>query len=285
MFKDLFRNRLFIGVCILVVCAVVSVYLLTRQTEKAPIKIDDSVEVEKPTAKSPPVGDTSQGGHWHGDEWHAGPHGADETVQPEEPKTHVAWKPPPGAVTKPNFPTVDPNADPVEEAYKRLEYIKNNPYAWGGVHSERATELIAQLMPPPVLIDHDHGDEVSALMYELAQQGDPRAAEVFAGLLSPTYEGYTGGGDALVAIGPPSVPYILPYLEREDTMGSDWIVVKGGVFDSLSHIGVRYRSDLGGIVDHLIIPKFQEIAADENNEHYHKVSVISAREALSRLVQ
>ena len=33
-------------------------------------------------------------------------------------------------------------------------------------------------MPPPVLIDEGHGEEVYALMEELIAQGDPRAAEV-----------------------------------------------------------------------------------------------------------
>ncbi len=279
MLNNLLSKRIFIGILVLLICGVVSVYFLRTDLSEEPIKIYTPVEpMPKPKAETP-VRETEQDGHFHADgTWHEGAH--DAHAPPAVPGTA-----PPGVATTPDFPPVDPKEDPVEAAYKRLEYIKNNPYAWGGVHSERATELIAQLMPPPVLIDHDHGDEVSALMYELTQQGDPRAAEVFAGLLSPTYEGYTGGGDALVAIGPPSVPYILPYLEREDTMGSDWIVVKGGVFDSLSRIGVRYRGDLSGIVDHLIIPKFQEIAADENNERYHKVSVISAREALSRLVQ
>ena len=266
----------------------VGLYYLKTRPPKNPIVIYKAtpVEVEKPTAeaptpKPPPPGESAESGHWHGDEWHPGPHEAHET--PAVPK--VQNTAPPGAVTTPDFPAVDPNDDPVEAAYKRLEYIKNNPYAWGGVHSERATELIAQLMPPPEAIDHGQGEEVLAEMYELTQQGDPRAAEVFAGLLSPTYEGFTADSDVLVEIGPPAVPYILPYLEREDTMGSDWIVVKGGVFDSLSRIGERYRDDLGGILDHIIIPKFEVIAADENNERYHKVSVISAREALSRLGQ
>ena len=256
------------------------IYYLATQPEKAPIVIIKPVEVKKLVEpKPPPPGESAESGHSHGDEGHSGPQEAHETPAVSEGQN----TPPPGAATQPDFPLVDPNEDPVEAAYKRLEYIKNNPYAWGGVHSARATELIAQLMPPPEAIDHGQAEEVLAKMYELTEQGDPRAAEVFAGLLSPTYEGFTADSDVLVEIGPPAVPYILPYLEREDTMGSDWIVVKGGVFDSLSRIGERYRADLGGILAHIIIPKFEVIAADENNERYHKVSVISAREALSRL--
>ena len=251
------------SVFIVAISAVGLYYLLQMQQPKAPIVISKPVEVEPPKETAPP-------------EWHADPH---ETHDPPAVSAGQSYIPE-GADVSPNFPPVDPNEDPVEAAYKRLEYIKNNPYAWGGVHSERATELIAVLMPPPVLIDHDHGEEVSALMHELAQQNDPRAAEVFAGLLSPTYEGYMGGDDALVEIGPPSVPYILPYLEIDVAEGG---YIRLAVFDILGRLGEQHRSDLGGIVDHLIIPKLEVIAADENNERYDNAEVIFARKALARL--
>ena len=190
---------------------------------------------------------------------------------------------PEGAVLKPDFPKVDPTDDPVKAAYKRLEYIKNNPYAWGGVYSPRATELIAELIPARYATDHNDGDEMDLLIYELCQQRDPRAAEALIAIMC---DGGAMGQimfDTLEVIGPPAVPYILPYLEREETYGSDWIVINLPVFDSLSRIGVRYRDDLGGILDHIIIPKFKEIAADEDNERYGRSTVIDAREALDRL--
>ena len=205
------------------------------------------------------------------------------TELPVEPKEQYAA--PEGAVLKPDFPETDPKEDPVKAAYKRLEYIKNNPYAWGGVHSERATELIDQLMTeagPIRLIDHNHGEEVSVMIDELCRQGDPRAAEV---LIAHMSDGDIGGKvitDALVAIGPPAVPYILPYLERENTGETDTISILA-VFDPLALIGVRYRSDLGGILDHIIIPKFKEVAADEDSERYRRSSVVEAREALEKL--
>ena len=260
-----------------VVMLAIGSYLLWTTTQPP----EEPVATAAKTPKPPP-GDTAQGGHLHADEWHATPYETHETL-PAQPISPVeTYQPPPDAVTKPVFPEADPNASAVENAYKRLAYIKNNPYAWGGVHSERATELIAQLLPPPVIVDHDHGDEVSALMYELTQQGDPRAAEVFAGLLSPTYEGYMGGDDALVEIGPPALPYVLPYLEIDVAEGG---YIRLAVFDILGRIGERYRSDLGGIVDHIIIPKLAEIAADENNERYDNAEVIYAKEALALLGQ
>ena len=196
----------------------------------------------------------------------------------EEPKEQ--YTAPEGAVLKPDFPKVDPTDDPVKAAYKRLEYIKNNPYAWGGVHSLRATELIAELMPAFVPNDHSHGELVIVQIAELCEQGDPRAAEV---LIAHMCEGGTVGDpmiDALVEIGPPSVPYILPYLEKFVAAGG---VTSVGMFYALRGIGTRYRGDLGGIVDHVIIPKLEVIAEDEDNEFYDAGSVIDARNALADL--
>ena len=198
----------------------------------------------------------------------------------DEPKAE--YTAPEGAVTQPDFSNIKPNEDPVKAAYKRLEYIKNNPYAWGGVHSERATELIAELMPdskPIQLIDHNHGEVVGELIFELCLQNDPRAAETLIAMTCDTGIGMVNIDDALEEIGPPAVPYILPYLEK----GMKEKFIRLAVTDSLTSIGVRYRDDLGGIIDHIIIPKFKEIAADEDNERYGRLTVISAREALDKL--
>ena len=60
MFKSLFSNRLFIGALAFFVLMVVGGTLYLRHVERETEQV--------------PVGDTSQGGHWHGDEWHAEPH-------------------------------------------------------------------------------------------------------------------------------------------------------------------------------------------------------------------
>ena len=279
MLRDLLSNRIFIGILVLIICGVVSVYFLRTDLPEEPIKIYTPVEpTPKPKAEAP-IGETEQNGHVHEDgTWHEGVHEAH--APPAVPNTA-----PPGAATTPDFPSVDPNEDLVEAAYKRLEYIKNNPHAWGGVHSERATELIAQLLPASLPIDHADSEARELQIEELCEQGDPRAAEALIAIMC---DGGTMGRvmfDTLEEIGPPAVPYILSYLEREDTKGSDWIYVGLPVFDSLSRIGVRYRADLGGILDHIIIPKIAEIAADEDNERYGRSTVIRAREALARLGQ
>ena len=273
----MFLRKYWIPLSVFLVAIVgVGLYYLQTRPPKDPIVIIKPVDVEKPKETEAPVGDTSQG-HFHADgTFHQGTHEADAPPAVSASKSYI----PEGAAVSPNFPPVDPNEDPVEAAYKRLEYIKNNPYAWGGVHSERATELIAVLMPPPVLVDHDHGYEVEREILELIATNDPRAGEVLITTLCDGNMGTRLMHDALVAIGPPAVPYILPYLEKGVAEGGR---IRRAVFESLGRLGERYRSDLDGIVDHIIIPKLEVIAADEDNEVYQPGTVLDARKALSRL--
>ena len=96
MFREFFSKRFFIGVLVLVICCVVSVYFLNTDTSEAPIKIYKSVEpVAKPTAEVP-VGDTSRGGHFHPNgTWHAEPHeSVSHTYTKESTKNRTAddWR-------------------------------------------------------------------------------------------------------------------------------------------------------------------------------------------------
>ncbi len=275
------RNRFYWGIgvlfILLIIGATVFVLVKDRSEMRQLEKELEALQKWKEDRETPEVSKEEHPAHGHFHEdgtFHAGEH-ADE---PE-----VKYTAPPGAVLEPVFPKIDPKEDPVKAAYKRLEYIKNNPYAWGGVHSERATELIVALLPVELAADHDEGDEQDILIHELCQQGDPRAAEI---LIAFMCDGGTIGKvmyDALVEIGPPAVPYILPYLKREDTKGSDWLYIDWVVFDSLTRIGARYRDDLGGIVDHIIIPKFKEIAADTDSKHYYHTIVSDAQKSLVKL--
>ncbi len=275
------NKKLYFGIAVLIIIVIAVGGFIYWQWSEVPQPKEEIAQDEKQLEQSdkPPVAGPGFKMVRHGDHWHEVPIDApdvwqEETPEPTEPK--VQWTAPEGTVTKPDFPKVDPKADPVKVAYKRLEYIKNNPYAWGGVHSPRATELIAQLMPPPVLIDHADGDRVYALIEELIAQGDPRAAEV---LITNICEGSVAGRemfDGLVAIGPPAVQFILPYL-HEDNL---WA---GTAAKILARIAVKYRDDLGGIVEHIIIPNITTIAADEHFERFSSGSVIDAQAALAQL--
>ncbi len=83
MLKDLFSNRLFIGALAFFILSVVGGTLYISHVEKQSVEElatdEDRVKQltekqQQPTAKAP-VGDTSQGGHFHEDgTWHEGPH-------------------------------------------------------------------------------------------------------------------------------------------------------------------------------------------------------------------
>ena len=89
----------------LVLIVGVSLYYLQTRPPKEPIVIYKTTEVEKPATEAP-VEETQQGGHSHEDgTWHEGPHEA-HTPSAAPAVENTA---PPGAATKPDFPSVDPN--------------------------------------------------------------------------------------------------------------------------------------------------------------------------------
>ena len=74
-----------LSVCLVAVVSV-GLYLQATHPPPEPIKIYKPVEplatpTQAPTTQTPVVEKTEQGGHWHGDEWHAEPHTPTETPQ------------------------------------------------------------------------------------------------------------------------------------------------------------------------------------------------------------
>ena len=270
-----------VAILILLLIGIIGVFLhLNRTPDEPEVFYQVPADTSKPPRAEPEFdweGHEDHAGHDHED--HGGKVPTEEDVEDDSPKGRV----PEGAVTTPDFSSVPKDDDPVKAAYKRLEYIKNNPYAWGGVHSERATELIDELMPVILPKDHNEGDEMDEVLFELCQQDDPRVAEVLIAYLCDGGIGWTVMDDALAEIGPPAVPYILPYLEEGMKKKGRDILISWEIFDSLTRIGVQHRGDLGGILDHIIIPKIKEVAADEDSERYNRGSVKYAREALEKL--
>ena len=102
MLRDLLSNRLFMGVLVFFVLIIIggTFYLkqVERQTQQemanteAAIKQWNEKNAPPPTGTaqvaevgdaSPKTEDTPQGGHWHGNEWHANPHDPSEQELPE----------------------------------------------------------------------------------------------------------------------------------------------------------------------------------------------------------
>ena len=256
------KNWLPISVFIVAIVGVGLYYLQTRPP-KDPIVIYKTTEVEKPKQPQAPVGETSQGGHVHPDgTWHEGPHEA-----------HAPAAAPGVVNTVPSVPrgtpfasfTPDPNDDPVEAAYKRLEYIQNNLHEWGDFW-QQTLELMDEMtpMPEPPKVEGD-GDDTVALLEELSALRDPRSAEI---LIKYQMESGIRGRpvtEAVVAMGPASVPGLIARLDDPDS----WSI------RVLIQIVGEHRSELGGIVEHIIIPKLEAIAASTSTYHYYAGKVIS----------
>ena len=250
---------------LIVLLAVVGIGLFYGQhiakqsvSDQEPIKIYKAVEVETPAAapKPPPPGETAESGHWHGDEWHADPH---ETHQLPAP---VAPLPVPEDVPGVSAPLVqipDGITDPdVLAAWQRLDYIAKNPFDWGGRASDRALELMDALTPMWVSDDpHDHGEELMIMLDMLAEERDPRSAALL--LMYQLDSGVSGRPvkDALVAMAPASVPALIARLNPEDAAEAPLSTI----IKLLPPIVEQHRSELGGIVDYILIPRLEVIAA------------------------
>ena len=114
MLKELFSNRLFIGALVFfILCVGGSLFYMQQVQQIEAEKLAETEERVKqftekqqpqPTAKAP-VADTSQGGHWHGDEWHAEPHPPVE-VRANEPSDDpvIDFSEVPEDIPKPDIP-------------------------------------------------------------------------------------------------------------------------------------------------------------------------------------
>ena len=156
----LLQKNVWIPILILLL-VVMGVGLFYRQktADQAPITIIKPVEIEKPK-KEVPIGDTSQGGHWHGDEWHAEPHTPPAPVENVPPDT-TARTPPddyhgdplywvPGIQyetlsTTHGFLASEPVIPPEKE--RRMSDVDNLPYREGTRHltSEQLERLRVEI--------------------------------------------------------------------------------------------------------------------------------------------
>lgn len=170
--------------------------------------------------------------------------------------------------------------DPVAKAWAKLDELAENRFAWGGNTSPQTPGLIAQLTPTvEYFATEDDAEAIGDLLDELAYLRDPRSIET---LIAYQCAGNILTGDvdqALIDMGPISVPHLIPYL---DSMGetNEGTVGMGVAVDILSFVGMQHRADLDGIVEHIILPKLEELHA--NDAIMYPIAV-SIKEAIARL--
>ena len=265
MLKNLLSNRIFICILVLLICVVVSVYFLRTDLPEEPIKIYTPVEpLPKPKAEAP-TGKTEQSGHVHEDgTWHEGTHEAHQS--PAAPSSVQV----PDGITDPE----------VLAAWQRLDYIAKNPFEWGGRRSDRALELMDELTPMWVSDDpHDHGEELMMMLDLLAAERDPRSAELLVMYLLDSGVSGRPVKDALVAMGPAAVPALISRLNPAES--SDVFLTV--IIRLLPPIVAQHRSELGGIVDYILIPRLEAIAAIDTGNGFEVGNRSRARKALALL--
>lgn len=164
-------------------------------------------------------------------------------------------------------------ADPVAAAWARLEYISQNPQEWGEFSPE-ATELMAQLTPTWVFNEADGegpAENAFKLLEKLVSFQDPRSAEVIANYIN---EGFGLSVETVAPIGPPLVPELIPLLDANTRFAGRLISVI-----LLGILGEKHRHELGGAVEHIILPKLERMVTADPSPVVQK----RAREAIARL--
>ena len=257
------------------------VFLIVKnQVEIRQLEREDATfqkQLQQQNAPQVPEGEHPTQGHFHDDDtFHAA-----ETPDPIEPDEARDSEPEPSRDFTPTQVQIPEGiTDPdVIAAWERVEYIANNIWEWGGVPSPETEELIAQLMPPPDGFSGPtgHGDaEATIDLLGSLDRNDPRTAEVMA-----TYncEGLIGGLGPEIGLGnmgPPAVPYLIPYMLDMELMPA----LRSRAIAALGRIAEKHSEDLGGIVDHILIPRWETILAEEKPDYDERYE---ARAALARL--
>ena len=226
---------------------------------------DETLTPQSGDESLPAAQDT--GGHWHGDEWHADDtHLAQDDWEPSTGRPHEAVKPA-------GLDALDAE-DPVARAWAKLDYIADNPFAWGGNADPRTAGLVWQLMPAPdVIADEAHADELTILLYDLAVLRDPRSIETLLAYQGPLLA-FRPVGEALVALGPPVVPYLVAYLDESLQAREGYDSASMHLFASLLRaICTQHQAELDGVVKHIVLPKLEQLLAAGFMHNYHEQAV------------
>ncbi len=243
---------------------------VTEQKQQSPL-------INKVTVVVPPTEQAAPKGHVHEDgTFHEGEHPEPVEVPPSDVTVSRDYTP-----VKVQIPEGITDSD-VLAAWEHVEYIANNIWDWGGVPVAENEALIAALMPPSNGFSgpdgHSDAEETIELLGAL-DPNDPRAAPVLVAYFCGGIIGGMGPRDTLVYIGPPAVPLLLSHLFDDNTPH----ILLGRSVDALGGIAVKYRKEIPGIVDHILIPKFEEFAAIADPPGDMTWARYWAREALERL--
>ena len=168
-------------------------------------------------------------------------------------------------------PTVQP-ADPEAAAWARLEYISQNPQEWGEFSPE-AAELMAQLTPTLAMDSEGQGEEAIELLDQLTKFQDPRSPKILVNYLLSGVSGKPMT-EALIAIGPPSAPLLIPLLDTNADLAGRLTAPR-----VLCVIGSEYRQELGGAVEYILLPKLEQMATSDPHPRVRQY----ASEAVARL--
>ncbi len=238
---------------------------LRQQNKEQPKEIAKEQPKENAPGTPPPV-------HGH----------ADDTVHEDE--QHIVKDTEPQIASKDYEPIqveipegiTDPE---VLAAWERVQYIANNIWEWGGVPSAETEALINQLMPPPNGFSgptgHSDAEETIDLLGSL-DRNDPRSAAVMATYLCEGLVGGLGPKMGLVEMGVPAVPYLIPYMLDMELMP----VLRSRALEVLCRIAEKHREELGGIVEHILIPRLEAILSEEKPDYFEEKD---AKEYLPRL--
>jgi len=225
----------------------------TRESlSEGPLETPERVEVIEPSSQSKAG---AEGGHFHEDgAWHGEPH-TDLAPSPAEELNDAAAA--------------------AAAAWARLDYISKNRQKWGDF-SPRALELMEELTPTSDITSEGMGEAAIELLDELCKFRDPRSAELLVSYLLDSSISGRPPKETLVAMGPAAVPALVARLD--DTAGESFIA---RIIALLPRIVDAHGSELGGIVEHIILPKLEAIAASEGDEGFTLDNRVYAQEAIA----
>ena len=262
-----------LGVLIILILGVSAVLVIRheRATHKQlQAELDEANKLLE--AQNKPSEVPAEKGHVHPDgTFHVGEHDDPLETPPSD------WTP-----TQVQIPEGITDPD-VKAAWKRLDDISRNRHKWGNF-SPRTLELMDELTPVPSIYDTaedgDCGEEIIFVLDELAKLRDPRSAELLVNYQMDSGVSGNPPDDALVAMGPASVLALVARLD--DISGETSLSTP---LDLLPRIVAAHRSELGGIVEHIIIPKIKAVAASEATVFFADGNKQLALNALEAILQ